>query len=183
MAIIIGQWKEQRLAHILTVYYGIENSFTQLAPHFIQWALGFFHTHVLLVIFLAVLSLLLAGFFGYHVYLVMTNMTTNETFKWDNYKMWHLSVTQGREGAEQMHHGTRCDVTMEQDCQGNSDLDDSKCRFLNLDIRINKLYARWKSKRHCSLPGNAYDKGMMHNIREVVYPLSCRRTFNVSKTD
>jgi hypothetical protein len=43
-----------------------------------QWLLVYYSTQVLLIIFLGILSLLLAGFFSYHLYLIFVNTTTNE---------------------------------------------------------------------------------------------------------
>ncbi|KAI3979643.1 hypothetical protein MKX01_013738 [Papaver californicum] len=76
--ILASQLKEFKVIHILTVYYGFENSFYSLAPHVVQWVLGAYNTQILLMVFLAVISLLLAGFFGYHAHLCLTNITTNE---------------------------------------------------------------------------------------------------------
>ncbi|RZC52432.1 hypothetical protein C5167_020863 [Papaver somniferum] len=76
--ILAGQLKEFKVIHILTVYYGFENSFYSLAPHVVQWVLGAYNTQILLMVFLAVVSLLLAGFSGYHAHLCLTNTTTNE---------------------------------------------------------------------------------------------------------
>lgn len=43
-----------------------------------QWLLAYYSTQVLLLIFMLVISLLLLGFFGYHLNLVIYNTTTNE---------------------------------------------------------------------------------------------------------
>jgi palmitoyltransferase len=43
-----------------------------------QWLLVYYSTQVLLIVFLGILSLLLAGFFSYHLYLIFVNTTTNE---------------------------------------------------------------------------------------------------------
>ncbi|KAL0005772.1 hypothetical protein SO802_013333 [Lithocarpus litseifolius] len=66
----------------IKIYYGVENSFLSLAPHVVQWLLASYNTQILLMVFLAIVSLLLAGFFSYHAKLCLTNTTTNETFKW-----------------------------------------------------------------------------------------------------
>ena len=56
---LAGQLKEIRVINILTVYYGIENSVRSLAPHVVQWLLGSYNTQLLLMVFLAIVSLLL----------------------------------------------------------------------------------------------------------------------------
>lgn len=47
-------------------------------PDALQWLLGAYNTQILLMVFLAIVSLSLAGFFGYHAKLCLTNTTTNE---------------------------------------------------------------------------------------------------------
>ena len=74
--VLAGQLKEIRVINILTVYYGIENSVRSLAPHVVQWLLGSYNTQLLLMVFLAIVSLLLAGFFSYHANLCIINITT-----------------------------------------------------------------------------------------------------------
>ncbi|XP_075509043.1 putative protein S-acyltransferase 17 isoform X4 [Primulina tabacum] len=76
--ILAGRLKELKVIYILTAYYGIGNSFRSLAPHVVQWLLSSYNTQILVMMFLAIVSLLLAGFFMYHVKLCLTNTTTNE---------------------------------------------------------------------------------------------------------
>ncbi|GAV63231.1 LOW QUALITY PROTEIN: zf-DHHC domain-containing protein, partial [Cephalotus follicularis] len=86
--VLAGRLKELRIVYILTVYYGVENSFHSLTPHIVQWLLGSFNTQILLMVFLAIVSLLMVGFFAYHANLCLANTTTNETFKWEDYISW-----------------------------------------------------------------------------------------------
>ncbi|KAK6126783.1 hypothetical protein DH2020_039472 [Rehmannia glutinosa] len=79
--ILAGRLKELQVIHILTAYYGIEKSFRKLAPLVVQWLLNAYNTQILIMVFLAVVSLLLAGFFTYHTKLCLTNTTTNEPKK------------------------------------------------------------------------------------------------------
>ncbi|PNX89127.1 putative S-acyltransferase, partial [Trifolium pratense] len=78
--ILAGRLKELKVVYILTVYYGIDNSFWDLVPHVVQWLLGSYNTQILLIVFLAIIGMLLAGFFGYHAKLCLSNTTTNEVF-------------------------------------------------------------------------------------------------------
>lgn len=43
-----------------------------------QWLLGSYNTQILLMVFVAIIGMLLAGFFGYHAKLCLSNTTTNE---------------------------------------------------------------------------------------------------------
>jgi ABC-type phosphate/phosphonate transport system permease subunit len=45
-----------------------------------QWLLASYNTQILMMVFLAIVSLLLAGFFGYPANLCLTNTTTNEVY-------------------------------------------------------------------------------------------------------
>ncbi|XP_020530816.1 probable protein S-acyltransferase 17 isoform X4 [Amborella trichopoda] len=76
--ILCGQLKDHKVIYILTAYYGVEDSLYSLFPHVVQWLLISYNTQILVMVFLAVVSLLLAGFFGYHACLCLTNTTTNE---------------------------------------------------------------------------------------------------------
>ena len=44
------------------------------------------HVQVMLLIFLFIGTLLIAGFLGYHCSLIARGMTSYETFKWQDYK-------------------------------------------------------------------------------------------------
>ncbi|KAL1554952.1 protein S-acyltransferase [Salvia divinorum] len=54
----------------------------------------------ILTVFLAVITLLLAGFFTYHAKLWLTNTTTNESFKWQEYLSWQRKVNEAKTSAE-----------------------------------------------------------------------------------
>ncbi|KAG1327770.1 hypothetical protein COCNU_01G017040 [Cocos nucifera] len=97
--ILAGELKKRRVIYILTVYYGVENSFSSLFPYIIQWLLSSYNTQILLIMFLAIVSLLLAGFFGYHAHLCLTNTTTNETFKWQDYISWKRKLNEAKSSA------------------------------------------------------------------------------------
>ncbi|XP_056841899.1 probable protein S-acyltransferase 17 isoform X2 [Raphanus sativus] len=101
--ILAGRVKELRVVHILTVYYGVENSFRNLAPRVLQWLVGTYNTQILVMVFLAVVSLLLAGFFAYHLKLCLTNTTTNETFKWREYIRWRKKLSESKARTSSAH--------------------------------------------------------------------------------
>ncbi|MCI28615.1 putative S-acyltransferase, partial [Trifolium medium] len=46
--ILAGRLKELKVVYILTVYYGIDNSFWDLVPHVVQWLMIFCY-HVVVV--------------------------------------------------------------------------------------------------------------------------------------
>lgn len=55
-------------------------SYLKCFPVLQQWLLASYNNQILLMLFLAIVSLLLSGFFGYHAHLCLTNTTTNEVY-------------------------------------------------------------------------------------------------------
>ncbi|KDP23575.1 hypothetical protein JCGZ_23408 [Jatropha curcas] len=157
--VLAGRLKELRVVYILTVYYGIENSFSSLAPHVVQWLLGSYNTQILLMVFLAIVSLLLAGFFGYHANLCRMNTTTNETFKWQEYLVWQKKVNEARVSAAAL----KASISEIGDKTKHSE---SKCRGF---CRRSPL-----KDTEVLVKRNVYDKGFFHNLCEVIFPLSTR---------
>ncbi|MCL7051088.1 hypothetical protein MKW94_010322 [Papaver nudicaule] len=166
--ILAGQLKEFKVIHILTVYYGFENSFFSLAPHVVQWVLGAYNTQILLMVFLAVISLLLAGFFGYHAHLCITNTTTNETFKWKDYISLKMKINEAKVSTAAL-----------------------KARISGMTGETKPPESKWKAFFRKSpledveviVKDNIYDKGFFSNLNEIAFPLSTRRSFLVSKSD
>ncbi|KAI3927778.1 hypothetical protein MKW98_023379 [Papaver atlanticum] len=166
--ILAGQLKEFKVIHILTVYYGFENSFFSLAPHVVQWMLGAYNTQILLMVFLAVVSLLLAGFSGYHAHLCLTNTTTNETFKWKDYISLKMKINEAKVSAAAL-----------------------KASISGMTGEAKPPESKWKAFFRKSpledveviVKDNIYDKGFFSNLNEIVFPLSTRRSFLASKSD
>ncbi|KAF5746978.1 DHHC-type zinc finger family protein isoform 1 [Tripterygium wilfordii] len=164
--IVAGRLKTLRVVYILTVYYGVENSFLSLAPHVVQWLLGSYNTQILLMVFLAIVSLLLAGFLGYHINLCLKNTTTNETFKWEEYISWQSKLNEARASAAAL----RASVSP---MSSEVKPPESKCRAF---FRKSPLQDAEAVKK------NMYDRGFLHNLYEVIYPHSTRRSFLQMKT-
>lgn len=165
--VLAGRLKELRVVYILTVYYGIENSFRKLAPHVVQWLLGSYNTQILLMVFLAVVSLLLAGFFGYHANLCRTNTTTNETVKWQDHMNWQRKVNEARASAAAL-----------------------KASINGMSSERKPPDSKWKTFFRRSpledtgavVKNNIYDRGILHNVWEVISPPSTRRSFLRTKS-
>ncbi|XP_048235959.1 probable protein S-acyltransferase 17 isoform X2 [Ricinus communis] len=160
--VLAGRLKELRVVYILTVYYGIENSFRSLAPHVVQWLLGSYNTQILLMVFLAIVSLLLAGFFGYHANLCLTNTTTNETFKWQEYIGWQRKLNEARTSAAAL----KASIS---GMSGEAKHPESKCRAF---FRRSPLEGA-----EVVIKRNMYDKGIFNNLGEIIFPLSTRPSF------
>ncbi|PKA60864.1 putative S-acyltransferase [Apostasia shenzhenica] len=167
--ILVGQLKERKIIYILTVYYGIEKSFYSLFPHVIQWLLGAHNTQVLLIVFLAIVSLLLAIFLGYHAQLCLTNTTTNETFKWQEYMNWRRKLNEAKVSAAALKSSLHAVNGKGKKAR------ESKCsRFW----RRSPL----QNEQVIMVENNVYDKGFIENVLEILVPLSERKSFFHGKT-
>ncbi|KAL6585784.1 putative protein S-acyltransferase 17 [Orobanche minor] len=158
--------KELQVIHMLTAYYGIENSFRKLAPIVVQWITNFYNTQILIMVFLAVISLLLAGFFIHHVKLCLTNTTTNESFKWHEHLKWQRKVNEAEASAAAL-----------------------KVSLGELNQERKPREGKWKTffrRSHLEelqvVKNNIYDRGSLHNIYEVFVPLSTRPSFLLNKS-
>ncbi|KAK0599595.1 hypothetical protein LWI29_006762 [Acer saccharum] len=165
--ILAGRLKELKVVYILTVYYGIENSFRSLTPHVVQWLLGAYNTQILLMVFLSIVSLLVGGFFGYHANLCRTNTTTNETFKWQDYISWQRKIKEAKASAAAL-----------------------KASINGMSSESKPPESKWKAffrrspleEAETVVKNNIYDKGIIHNIWEIITPLSTRRSFSQTKS-
>uniref|UniRef100_A0A0D9Z7Q9 S-acyltransferase n=1 Tax=Oryza glumipatula TaxID=40148 RepID=A0A0D9Z7Q9_9ORYZ len=157
--ILAGELKERKVVYILTVYYGIDNSFSGLFPHVAQWLLAVHNTQILLAVFLAIIALLLGGFCAYHTHLCLTNTTTNETFKWQDYIMWRKKVNEEKAAA-------------------NGEVRKSP------PSKWKAFFSRSHTEADETIvKNNIYDRGMIRNMCEVFVPFSERQSFSRKKSD
>ncbi|KAJ6826303.1 putative protein S-acyltransferase 17 isoform X2 [Iris pallida] len=165
--ILVGELKEHKVIYVLTAYYGIEESFSALFPPVVQWLLNSYNKQILIIVFLAAISLLLFGFFGYHAHLCLTNTTTNETFKWQEYISWKTKVNEARASSAALKASIHA-------MNGEGKAPESKCRSF---FRKSPL-----QNEQPVIKNNIYDKGVLSNVFEIVCPLSERRSFFRRKT-
>ncbi|RLN18093.1 hypothetical protein C2845_PM02G25310 [Panicum miliaceum] len=166
--ILAGELKERKVIYILTAYYGIENSFSGLFPHVSQWLLAVHNTQILLSVFLAILALLLGGFCAYHAHLCLTNTTTNESFKWQDYIMW-MKENEAKANAAALKASMG---------SANSDAHEAPpSKWRAFFVRSRRLSVEPVVKN------NIYDRGMIRNMCEVIVPLSERKSFSHRKSD
>ncbi|PSS10168.1 Protein like [Actinidia chinensis var. chinensis] len=164
--VLAGQVKELKVIYILTVYYGMENSFRSLTPHVVQWLMVSYNTQILLMVFLAIVSLLLAGFFAYHANLCLTNTTTNETFKWEEYLSWQRKV----------HEAKASTAALKASISGLSN--ERKPR----ESKWKTFFRRSRLEDVKIVKDNIYDKGFLHNLCDIIFPLSTRPSFSQAKS-
>ncbi|XP_011014646.1 PREDICTED: probable protein S-acyltransferase 17 [Populus euphratica] len=132
-----------------------------------QWLLSSYNTQLLLMVFLVIVSLLLAGFFGYHANLCLTNTTTNETFKWEDYISWQRKLNEARVSAAAL----KASIS---GMSSEAKRPESKCKsfFRRSPLEDSQVVAK----------ENKYDKGFFHNMFEVLFPLSTRPSFSQTKS-
>ncbi|CAH9094990.1 unnamed protein product [Cuscuta europaea] len=167
--VLAGQLRELQVVRILTAYYGIERSFRSLAPYVVQWLMGSYDTQILIMVFLAIVSMLLAGFLAYHSKLCLTNTTTNETLKWQDYLGWQRKVKEAKANALALRASVN-EIGHEKKQQTN---------------KWKALCGRSHLEEAEVVKTNLYDKGFLQNSLQIVIPLSTRHSFhnaNKSKT-
>ncbi|CAL4914540.1 unnamed protein product [Urochloa decumbens] len=167
--ILAGELKERKVIYILTAYYGIDNSFLGLFPHVAQWLLAVHNTQILLSVFLAILALLLGGFCAYHTHLCLTNTTTNESFKWQDYMMWMKKENEAKANAAALK------ASMDSSNSEAHKAPPSKWKAFFVRSRRPSVEPVVKN--------NIYDRGMIRNMCEVIVPLSERKSFSCRKSD
>ncbi|KAL5712749.1 protein S-acyltransferase [Ranunculus cassubicifolius] len=161
--VIAGRLKELRVIYILTAYYGVDNSFFSLAPHVVQWMLSSYNTQMLLMVFLAIVCMLMMGFFGYHLHLCLTNITTNETFKWQDYISWKKKLNEAKASTAAL----KASIS---GISGEKKPKQSKWRGCFRRSRLEEKVEVVKD--------NVYDKGFLRNLAEIVIPLSTKSSFD-----
>ncbi|XP_002964637.2 probable protein S-acyltransferase 17 [Selaginella moellendorffii] len=90
VAILAGEVMRYGVMERLS-FYGMVTFYDKL-PHLVQWVITFYNHQVLLLMFLFVVSILLASFLVYHLYLIARNTTTNEVYKWEAYTRWYTDA-------------------------------------------------------------------------------------------
>lgn len=165
--VLAGRAKDLQIVYVLTAYYGVESSFFSLAPHVVQWMLASYNTQILLMVFLAIVSLLLMGFFVYHLHLCLTNVTTNESFKWQDYITWKKKLNEAKASTVAL----KASIS---GMTGEGKPQESKCRAFFRRSPLEDIEV---------VKDNIYDKGFFWNLLEIVFPLSTKRSFINSKVD
>ncbi|KAG0603985.1 hypothetical protein M758_10G135500 [Ceratodon purpureus] len=156
--ILAGQLEERGVVRAIRWYIGRPATFHDIYPHVVQWLLAYYSTQVLLLIFMLVISLLLLGFFGYHMNLVVYNTTTNETYKWDRLRHWQAEVEADKQTSE-----VKDAASTEPSHQSGG-----KCGW----FRCSSCWASTPKSEE----KNIYDRGIWKNFVEVFNPRGFKRS-------
>lgn len=106
-------------------------------------------------LFCFIMSLVLFAFLGYHLWLIFWNTTTNETFKWDDYRRF-----------------TRLYVKKLKEKDSNAMDPKKRAEAKKIEEMKPPLYTLDKKGR--VVVTNIYDKGFLSNLKEVFFPASLR---------
>ncbi|XP_022723803.1 uncharacterized protein LOC111280652 [Durio zibethinus] len=153
--------------HLFNLYYGVDDSFGSLAPHIVQLLLGSYNAQIPLMVFMAIVSLLLASFFGYHANRCLTKTAMNETFKWQDYLSWQKKWSEARASVAAL----KASITR---MSSDGKPSETKCKSF---FRRSPL-----EDTEGVVKNNVYDNGFFHNFFEVVCPVSTRASFLQTKT-
>ncbi|BBN05701.1 palmitoyltransferase ZDHHC4 [Marchantia polymorpha subsp. ruderalis] len=164
-AILLGEVEGRNVVRAISYYYGSPSTLREVYPHVLQWLLTFYSTQVLMMVFLLVVSILLAGFALYHIYLVVVNTTTNETYKWDAFQRWQADVAWKK--------------ILDESRKAAADRPESGEKVSRKCGLFSFLFRRHPKTPPKPAPSafkrdNIYNRGMLANLAEVIFPLSQR---------
>jgi hypothetical protein len=128
-----------------------------------------FHRHMYaagVLTIMAVMSLTLAGFLGYHGYITSIGMTTNESYKWAEVRKWHKSrVKNYQEYLKQQQ--------LLKDGSPASESGQQQQQHVPQPVE--------EVEDPGPMPKNIYNRGFIENWKEVLFPKSLQRKAEASR--
>lgn len=160
-----------------------------------------FHRHLYEAGMLAVtgvMSVALAGFLGYHMYITSLGMTTNEHYKWGDVKRWHKDEVkkykQYLKDQQKQKKGDKNDGNKKEPPTNGNKKEKSQSKphsSSNGDLGCTGAKALDHSDKKTEreenddesgviedpgrMPANIYNRGLIENWKEVLFPKSLQR--------
>eukprot|EP00854_Cymbomonas_tetramitiformis_P009015 gene9015-10682_t len=146
----------------------------------IQWILVYYPMLATLMLFLVIITVALAAFLSYHLFLLYRNTTTNETYKWKDWQhdMMHTEAVKRVEKRQAQH------AAQQEEPAANEVNEDPPSAPPTIYTRlVGCLCCRRNGDNNSDDPyagipvpevENSYDHGFRQNLAEVLWPLSQR---------
>jgi len=120
---------------------------------------------------MSVMLVMLSIFFGFHLYITSRNMTTNEFYKWRSVVRWHKRERKKYENAlkdgKVVGSKSNAGILSKQVTDG-----DVGCTGMTADDSSSDVIADDAIVDPGPMPENIYNKGIIANFLEVLFPLS-----------
>lgn len=138
---------------------------------------------VVAMLFMCTMTVLLGGFFAFHMWLVSTGMTTNEYYKWQDIKAWHKEATTSYRHQKQIDQGvshscssfsTSMSEHYPQQRRQNTHFNASTDIAIGGEGCGNHMMMGGVVNDPGPMHGNIYNRGILSNFGEVAFPLSLR---------
>lgn len=124
------------------------------------------------VLLMSVMLVMLSIFFGFHLYITSRNMTTNEFYKWRSVVGWHKREKKKYEEALSKDGkvvGSKGNAGMVSKQVSDGDVG---CTGMAADVSSSDVIADDEIIDPGPMPENIYNKGIVANFLEVLFPLS-----------
>ena len=126
---------------------------------------------------MAVMTVVLSAFLGYHIWLTSRGMTTNESVKWGQVKKWHRQESKRYQQA--VKDGLAPSVNNTTSKSASSVVTDGDVTCTGLVTTNENASKEEADEPPIADPGpfptNIYNRGLVENWKEVIYPRSLRQ--------
>ncbi|CAB9501653.1 zinc finger [Seminavis robusta] len=146
------------------------------------------HLHETIVLaVVGVMTLLLTYFLGYHCYITSKGMTTNEHYKWGQVRKWHQAQVRRFETYKQQQQDTPTLQSQQpqQPAAPKPPVPDGDvgCTGGAACVETTTADAEPGMADPGPLPKNMYDKGLVENWKQVLFPISLRKKREAAKAN
>ena len=182
-----GHLVEQNLLEVVFVDRLSGEEFTPSYWLIFQYLFDRFTLHMGLWLLAVVMGIALGMFFLYHCYLTSRNMTTNEAYKWEQVNQWYKeqlrlyndAVARG-EKVLGGPHGSCEIVSDQQPDTAINGVDNEKGGGESEDKTVRSQPEDEAIQYPGPEPKNLFDHGFVENWKEVLFPLSLRKSHDRS---